>query len=110
MVLEFARRPGSYSQESLEFPVATLAATFRNVRGNRNCRPPDLTSHPKHFLLRKAGCNLVRIESQLCALCHTCKSLKSFIAATPSLAECRVLIAECYPSPPVGVVTDVTRL
>jgi len=68
VVFEFAGRSGRDVQETLEFSIAPLTASFRNIRRNRRRTPADLTDQAVDFLLRESRGTAITGKSECMCL------------------------------------------
>src|SRR6266481_2237012 len=63
-VLKFAGRSHGNIQKLSQLPRSPATATFRNVRGNRTCRPSDLAAQPKSFVRWKLTGEFVSLKGK----------------------------------------------
>ena len=84
MVFQFARRSGSDIEVALKFSVPSLATSFRDIGCNRGGTSTYLARHSVELLVSEIHpCFGKKLARAGVLSRHTCKSLKSFIPATP---------------------------
>src|ERR1700678_3798164 len=68
VILQFASRTRGHLQETSKIHVPSSTRTLRDVRADRNRRPPHLSGHSVHLIPRKCLAGLVNCKRQSVSL------------------------------------------